>query len=418
MTDKLSKNGLTKIHISELPEDCFVNESAKLINGNVWFRECDIGALRNIKILFHGHNDPLLFEAIVLVFYSIPDIYISISASGQNIYFGKGCKGSWVFRLFGENASAHIDEQTTCNGAEVFINDNGQLLVGKDCMFAGGISLHVGDNHAVFDMESAVVLNYRKNPYIDIKNHVWVGQRATIIGDCNIGVGAVIASNSVCLIDVLDCSLLAGNPGKIKKNNISWTRSYEGNDSLEIMHGLKKEIARNASENIFLPKEIDKELELPLMKNELMDSLATELVSAAYKGILLREPDAIGLAIYSATLKKSHKLSDILSELSSSEEHWKLSIGRHANDLIQTLYRSMLSRDADALELEVNAQAISETNDLTVVLTEIVNSQEFKENQGINILRVTRKENHGFTEHNLSEQKKVAEIDESKATLD
>ena len=52
---------------------------------------------------------------------------------------------------------------------------------------------------------------------INIGDFVWIGDRVTIIGDCNIGRGAIIAAGSVVVKDVPDYAIVGGNPAKILK---------------------------------------------------------------------------------------------------------------------------------------------------------------------------------------------------------
>ncbi len=107
-------------------------------------------------------------------------------------------------------------------------------------MFAEGVVIHVGDNHAIFDLDSLEVLNYRPEAYVHIEDHVWVGQRAAIIGDARIGKGAVVAGYAVVKGDVDAMSLVAGNPAAVKRQRVSWTRSYLGHEREKVRNWLLK----------------------------------------------------------------------------------------------------------------------------------------------------------------------------------
>lgn len=226
------------IAIRDLPSECFVNEQARAIRGLVRVAEHLKPSLGNLRLMFHGGNDPSTLGGVELVLDSIPSTYLALSASGQTVEFGPHCSGSWVVHFFGPNASCKLGAGTTSNGAEILLNDNARFEVGQDCMFAGGITVHVGDNHAIFDLESCNVLNYRQHPYVKLEEHVWVGQRAALIGDCTIGRGAVVASYSVIHTDVPAYCLVAGVPGEVKKQGVSWTRSYRGVEAVEVRNWL------------------------------------------------------------------------------------------------------------------------------------------------------------------------------------
>lgn len=52
---------------------------------------------------------------------------------------------------------------------------------------------------------------------ITIGDCVWFGNRVTVVGNVNIGEGAIIAAGSVVVKDVPPCAIVGGNPAKIIK---------------------------------------------------------------------------------------------------------------------------------------------------------------------------------------------------------
>lgn len=264
---------LLELNISDLPACCFVNEPARRVSGRVLVNRNVSDNLDRLRIEFHGGNDPSSLEGVEIVLESIPHVFVAISASRQRIIFSDNCVGQWVFRLFGEASYALIHEGVSCNGAEVFINDNGRLLVEKDCMLASGITIHVGDNHAVFDLESGKVINYRTQPFVEFGRHVWVGQRASIIGDCVVGNGSILGSYSVCNSDIPDMSLAAGVPARVKRRSVSWTRSYQGGE----ITGVREQLLSTGA-----VASLQKENEC----------ITAEDVRAAYRYILGREAES------------------------------------------------------------------------------------------------------------------------------
>lgn len=261
-----------ELNIADLPACCFVNESARRLAGRVLINRNVLDELGRLRIEFHGGNDPASLECVEIVLKSIPHVFVAISASHQRIAFSENCVGHWVFRLFGEGGNALIGDGVSCNGAEVLINDNGRLVVEEDCMFAAGVTIHVGDNHAVFDLGSGRVINYRTQPFVKLGRHVSVGQRASIIGDCVIGNGAILASYSVCNSDIPDISLAAGVPARVERRNVSWTRSYQGEEIATVREQLLSDSASD------------------LRHNEI-DCITAEDVRMAYRYILGRDAE-------------------------------------------------------------------------------------------------------------------------------
>lgn len=264
-----------ELPISELPSSCFANEQARRIAGRVSVAPQLRDRLSNLRIFFHGSADPESLEDVEISLDSVPNVYVAISGANQKIRFSEGCSGSWVFHFFGPGTQIEIGAGTTSNGVEVLCNAGGHLTVGKDGMFAGGITIHVGDNHAIFDVDSLRVLNHRPRPYVRIEDHVWVGQRASIIGDCVVGRGSVIAGYSVLPgQDIPPLCLAAGVPAAIRKEGISWTRSYQG-EGREIV--LEKFLQQTSSSN-------------PI-KQAATPQLTPEVCATAYQLILGRPPE-------------------------------------------------------------------------------------------------------------------------------
>ena len=170
---------------------------------------------------------------------SIPD-YLSIALSNpqQKVRFGRGCRGSWILRLWGPS-SVLVGDSTTSNGVECFLNDGGRLVIGNDCMFASHISLHVGDNHAIFDIDSGQILNYSERPFIEIGAHVWVATRGIVLADTVIGDGCVVGAGSVVKGIFPPCALIAGAPAEVIKQGVSWTRDYWGHGAKEVVEKLR-----------------------------------------------------------------------------------------------------------------------------------------------------------------------------------
>lgn len=218
---------LTKIEFKDLPVACFMSEAAKRLQGEVYYPTDQENKLHFLKIGLHGGRNPETLTGLSLRLESILNTHIDFSAHNQTIVIGKACSGRWIFRLWGE-CSVHIGDNVTSNGVDVWVNAGGNLTIGDDCMFANCF-VHVGDNHAIFDVESDKVLNYSGSPKIVFEKHVWVASRATVLADSVIGAGSIVGAESVVKGEIPPLSLVVG-PGRIVRSGVSWTRSGNGND--------------------------------------------------------------------------------------------------------------------------------------------------------------------------------------------
>lgn len=137
-----------------------------------------------------------------------------------------------------------------CKNAEMSVNGNCAFYSGADIILFDGGSLEIGSGsyanvnfrvrcsrrisigcacaigHDVFIMDSdfhdiSDGGKERSAPVI-IGDHVWIGARTIIMKGVRIGDGAVIAAGSIVTRDVPDHCCAAGNPARIRKENITW----------------------------------------------------------------------------------------------------------------------------------------------------------------------------------------------------
>jgi acetyltransferase-like isoleucine patch superfamily enzyme len=219
---------------AKLPGYCFKDRRARQVPGVVSFPAGAAGKLRLLKISFHGHEDPARLEGVEIDFDSVVGLRLHLAAANARVKVGEGASGRWELKLF-RNASVEIGRHTSCNEAKVLVDD-GELVVGEDCMFAES-TVQVGDNHALFDVASGELLNTRRARVV-FEPHVWVAMGARVVGDAHIGAGSVVAAGALVKGDVPRCSLVAGVPARVVKSGVSWTRSPGGEDRGEVAERL------------------------------------------------------------------------------------------------------------------------------------------------------------------------------------
>lgn len=116
-----------------------------------------------------------------------------------------------------------IGEHTSFAGAtHLSATEGKRITIGKDCMFSAGITVRTGDSHSIVDQNGN-----RINPAKDVTlgNHVWVGNTVIITKGAAISDNSIVGTGSIVTRRFEESGVvLAGNPAKIIKNNISWDR--------------------------------------------------------------------------------------------------------------------------------------------------------------------------------------------------
>lgn len=119
--------------------------------------------------------------------------YVKLSSYGGSIEIGNN---SYI----GDRTEIH-------SGKEVKIGNN--VNIAWDC------NILDRDYHA-FESDSEVTKR------VVIEDRVWIGARSIVLKGVTIGEGAVVAAGSVVTKSVPPKCLVAGNPAKVIKENISW----------------------------------------------------------------------------------------------------------------------------------------------------------------------------------------------------
>ena len=132
---------------------------------------------------------------------------------GKNIYVGKNCNISAIYRLdFGNNI--YIGKNVTIE-VEGKIGSN--ILIGNNVGIVGKLDHDINDVSTPMFFSDTVRKNRELSHHTEIADDVWIGYGSIILSGVNIGRGAVIAAGSVVTNDVPELSIVAGNPAKIIK---------------------------------------------------------------------------------------------------------------------------------------------------------------------------------------------------------
>ena len=97
------------------------------------------------------------------------------------------------------------------------------LSIGKDCMFASGITIRNYDGHEIIDLTTGKTLNFATD--INIGNNVWLGDNVTILKNTQIPNNCIIGCKSIVNKEITKSNcILAGTPARIIRENIKWER--------------------------------------------------------------------------------------------------------------------------------------------------------------------------------------------------
>lgn len=152
------------------------------------------------------------------------DVYIN--GNNNKIKIGEACrfvKGGSLW-IEDDGCEITIGDSTSFISAHLAATESGsKISIGRDCMFAYDIDVRTGDSHSILDIESGERINFAED--VQIGDHVWVASHVNILKGVSIMDGSIIGAGSVVTRSYEEKNVIyAGNPAKIVKRNISWSR--------------------------------------------------------------------------------------------------------------------------------------------------------------------------------------------------
>ena len=179
-----------------------------------------------INIEINGNNNILKIQLPIKA--DNLSIQIGNDIPNDNVYIEIGTFCVFM-RLFircwwGNGQVCKIGRNTTIWSCDIFLDSFGKCVIGEDCQFSDDIKIWGDDGHSILDANTGEILNEPKGA-VTIGNHVWVGEAVRITKNARIHDNSIIGGGAVAYKDYEESNVvIAGNPGKIVRRNITWDR--------------------------------------------------------------------------------------------------------------------------------------------------------------------------------------------------
>lgn len=117
----------------------------------------------------------------------------------------------------GEDAELRLGGHSFIN-TKSSVNCIRSIRIGSETWISDEVSISDTDGHDVY------ISGVKKQSIkpVDIGNNVWIGKKSIILKGVTIGNGAIVAAGSVVTKHVPEKCLVAGNPAKVIRDNVSW----------------------------------------------------------------------------------------------------------------------------------------------------------------------------------------------------
>ena len=178
------------------------------------------GTLTHCSVFISGTNNIINISKDAVLKYCT----IKIFGDDNNIHIGENVHAnSLTLWIEDRKNSIQIGDYTTVHGAtHIACIEGTSVIIGNDCMLSSDISIVTGDSHSILD-ETGERINPSKS--ICIGNHVWIGKENTILKGTAICDNSIVGAKSL-VTKTFDKEniIIAGNPAKIIRRNINWSR--------------------------------------------------------------------------------------------------------------------------------------------------------------------------------------------------
>lgn len=195
--------------------------------------------MSNSKITFQGSGNVLYCENNV----NLVNCSILFGGSNSLIYLSStNSNYSFNLHIF-QNSVVFIGRDNNLTPPiNINIQEHQNLIIGDEGIIGSGTNIRTSDAHIVYDINTKKRINHSGS--VLIGDHVWLGHLSYVSKGVNIGSGTIIDNYSYVPSNVKleSNNLYGGNPIKLLKKEIFFTKDYVGN--------FEKEYSDNVDEYI------------------------------------------------------------------------------------------------------------------------------------------------------------------------
>lgn len=158
---------------------------------------------------------------------------------GTNLRIGEACIINNIEIVgFGKSVISIGKKCTFARNNNIYCHPFSRVVIGEDVMTSYDVIMQTGDGHTIFDLKEGKNINTDIKNIIDgymyeiiLGNHVWVGRRVYILGGrTEIGEGSVLGAQSLVKGKFPNNVIIAGDPAKIIRKDIAWSRQSGTSD--------------------------------------------------------------------------------------------------------------------------------------------------------------------------------------------
>lgn len=187
--------------------------------------------INNSTISFKGNNNVLYCEGNV----KITNAQFLFEGNNSIVYLSSTMNSQYSITLVLYNNSTFFigREGNISSPININIQESQNVIIGAECSLSSGVNIRTADIHPIYDNQTKQRVNYAKSVFIG--DHVWIGHLAYVSRGVKIGSGAIVDNYSFVPhnAQIPSNSLVVGNPTRIEKQNVFFTKEFLGYHTAE-----------------------------------------------------------------------------------------------------------------------------------------------------------------------------------------
>jgi acetyltransferase-like isoleucine patch superfamily enzyme len=157
---------------------------------------------------------------------SLKNVTFYIKGNHHSVKIDEDCQFNrgGVIWIEDHHGRLEIGAGTTIEEVHIAITEPGsKVIIGKDCLLAYDIDIRTGDSHSLLDASSRKRLNSAQD--VIISDHVWIAAHVIILKGVTLAMNSVVATGAIVVKSPQEAGVvIAGNPAKVVKREITWAR--------------------------------------------------------------------------------------------------------------------------------------------------------------------------------------------------
>lgn len=150
---------------------------------------------------------------------------LCIWGKNNKIYLGEHISVNENLKIvLGTNSVVRLGDNLRVTSS-IITASYGTVSIGNDCLFSSNVFIRNTNGHHIFEKNSKERIDVPTDCIIH--DNVWLCENVSLLSGSEIGKGSIVGANSVTSSSFDEHLIIAGNPARIIRRDVVWSRDSE-----------------------------------------------------------------------------------------------------------------------------------------------------------------------------------------------